>query len=206
MASLDAACDYLASPDGQARIDWLMAKVRHCRDSLTAKLRAFQLFQSESARKHLWDPCKLYLTHPAIPGEAWAMTLEADRQIAYESASPYGVLYLAGLGLVEDDFEAFQRIMIEEDQRLVVREPDEAPIQAALEQQNPSRLVPETALLPRDAFFAPGEHCPADQAIGRIAKETVVHCPPGIPVLLPGEHILDLHRPFLPADGLLVVR
>jgi arginine/lysine/ornithine decarboxylase len=203
MASLDAACDYLASAKGQDRIDWLMTQVQQLRTSLITKLRTFQLFQPENP---LWDPCKLYLTHPSLPGEKWAMALEADQQIAYESASPYGVLYLAGLGLAEDDFEAFQRVLIEEDQRLGVSDPTAAPIQALLEQQNPNILVPETVLLPRDAFFAPGEHCPTKAAIGRVAKETIVHCPPGIPVLLPGERILELHRPFLPKDGLLVVR
>jgi hypothetical protein len=134
------------------------------------------------------------------------MDIEANRQIAYESASPYGVLYLAGLGLAEDDFSAFQQILIEEDQRLALSDSSAIPMQATLEQQNPAVLVPETALLPRDAFFAPGEHCLPDAAIGRVAKETIVHCPPGIPVLLPGERILEFHRPFLPENGLLVVR
>ena len=42
---------------------------------------------------------------------------------------------------------------------------------------------------PRDAFFAAHERVPAAQAIGRIAAETAVPYPPGIPALAPGERI-----------------
>ncbi len=46
---------------------------------------------------------------------------------------------------------------------------------------------PVTAMLPRDAFFADHERVPAAQAVGRIAAESVVPYPPGIPALAPGE-------------------
>jgi arginine/lysine/ornithine decarboxylase len=47
----------------------------------------------------------------------------------------------------------------------------------------------ETAMLPRDAFFAEVEQVPADRAVGRIAAELVTPYPPGVPVLAPGERI-----------------
>ncbi len=46
---------------------------------------------------------------------------------------------------------------------------------------------PVTAMTPRDAFFADHVRVPASEAIGRIAAETVVPYPPGIPALAPGE-------------------
>ena len=46
---------------------------------------------------------------------------------------------------------------------------------------------PVTAMTPRDAFFADHVRVPAAEAIGRIAAETVVPYPPGIPALAPGE-------------------
>jgi arginine decarboxylase len=46
---------------------------------------------------------------------------------------------------------------------------------------------PVTAMLPRDAFFADHERVPAAQAVGRVAAESVVPYPPGIPALAPGE-------------------
>ncbi|MFF9125457.1 aminotransferase class I/II-fold pyridoxal phosphate-dependent enzyme [Streptomyces sp. NPDC014889] len=55
----------------------------------------------------------------------------------------------------------------------------------------PSDLELEQALLPRDAFFAPVDHVPAERAAGRIAAETVSPYPPGVPVVAPGEVITD---------------
>ena len=50
-------------------------------------------------------------------------------------------------------------------------------------------VEPEVALSPREAFFAPRETVRAERAAGRIAAETVVPYPPGIPAIAPGEVI-----------------
>ncbi len=47
----------------------------------------------------------------------------------------------------------------------------------------------ETALEPREAFFAPHETVGADAAIGRVCAELIAPYPPGVPVLAPGELI-----------------
>ncbi len=47
----------------------------------------------------------------------------------------------------------------------------------------------ETAMLPREAFFAETKDVPAKQAEGRVCAEQITPYPPGIPVLLPGERI-----------------
>ena len=49
--------------------------------------------------------------------------------------------------------------------------------------------IPETALAPRDAYFARSEYVDLGAAEGRIAAETIVFYPPGIPVLAPGDVI-----------------
>ena len=51
------------------------------------------------------------------------------------------------------------------------------------------RVEPETALPPRQAFFAPSEAVPIDRAVGRTSAELVAPYPPGIPVLAPGERV-----------------
>jgi arginine decarboxylase len=50
---------------------------------------------------------------------------------------------------------------------------------------------PETAVLPRDAFFGPVEVVGAAEAAGRVAAEQITPYPPGIPALLPGEVIVS---------------
>ena len=49
--------------------------------------------------------------------------------------------------------------------------------------------LPETALTPREAYFARTEQVSMAHAVGRIAAETIVFYPPGIPVLAPGDVI-----------------
>ncbi|MEU5253914.1 aminotransferase class I/II-fold pyridoxal phosphate-dependent enzyme [Streptomyces longwoodensis] len=53
----------------------------------------------------------------------------------------------------------------------------------------PGALELEQAMRPRDAFFATVEHVAAEQAVGRIAAETISPYPPGVPVVAPGEVI-----------------
>ncbi|MGW0812278.1 aminotransferase class I/II-fold pyridoxal phosphate-dependent enzyme [Streptomyces viridiviolaceus] len=55
----------------------------------------------------------------------------------------------------------------------------------------PSALELEQAMLPREAFFAPVEHVPAERAAGRISAEMVSPYPPGVPVVAPGEVITE---------------
>ncbi|MGW2823742.1 Orn/Lys/Arg family decarboxylase [Streptomyces sp. NPDC001443] len=55
----------------------------------------------------------------------------------------------------------------------------------------PGALEPEQAMLPREAFFAPVDHVPAEQAAGRIAAEMISPYPPGVPVVAPGEVITE---------------
>jgi Orn/Lys/Arg decarboxylase, C-terminal domain len=46
--------------------------------------------------------------------------------------------------------------------------------------------VPEQALSPREAFFAPSRRVRLQDAAGEVAAELVVPYPPGIPALAPG--------------------
>jgi arginine decarboxylase len=50
-------------------------------------------------------------------------------------------------------------------------------------------LEPESAMTPREAFFAARETVSTDAAAGRIAAETIAPYPPGIPAIAPGEVI-----------------
>jgi lysine decarboxylase len=51
------------------------------------------------------------------------------------------------------------------------------------------RIAAETAMTPREAFFARTERVPAGRAAGRVAAEIAAPYPPGIPALAPGERI-----------------
>ncbi|MCG7208937.1 aminotransferase class I/II-fold pyridoxal phosphate-dependent enzyme [Streptomyces arenae] len=55
----------------------------------------------------------------------------------------------------------------------------------------PGALELEQAMLPREAFFAPVDHVPAERAAGRVAAETISPYPPGVPAVAPGEVITE---------------
>ncbi len=50
-------------------------------------------------------------------------------------------------------------------------------------------VMPQPAMPPREAFFAPHETVPAAAAAGRVSAELIAPYPPGVPVLAPGEII-----------------
>jgi arginine/lysine/ornithine decarboxylase len=47
----------------------------------------------------------------------------------------------------------------------------------------------ELAMTPREAFLGAQQVLPADDAVGRIAAESLATYPPGIPNVLPGERL-----------------
>lgn len=202
MASLDSSIHFLASSAGQTRIQTLLNQTTELRTVLSERLKRFRLFSPSDGSIGSWDPCKLYFTHPTRCGEDWASDFEERHRIAYESASSNGTLYLANLGLEDDDFEAMRAVFLAEDLKMDSTASIDRPIRDTFDS---SILLPEMAMLPRDAFFAPGCHITPENAIGRIAKETIVHCPPGIPVLFPGERIHEAHLPYLADNGVLVI-
>jgi arginine/lysine/ornithine decarboxylase len=56
---------------------------------------------------------------------------------------------------------------------------------------SPREIQLETAMLPRDAFFAAVEQVPAERAAGRVAAEQITPYPPGVPAVVPGELLTD---------------
>ncbi|HEY9746394.1 MAG TPA: aminotransferase class I/II-fold pyridoxal phosphate-dependent enzyme [Oculatellaceae cyanobacterium] len=206
LASLEATCHMLASEQGQRQIEQLLSRVDQLRTDLQTHFRHYRLFEPSKQEVSFWDPCKLYLVNPGVSGEDWGPRIEADERIAYESASPHGVLYLAGLGLQPEDYRFFKDVMLREDQQTAENAASSGfTLKQESSSETASASLPEMVMLPREAFFAPGEFIPPAQAVGRIAKETIVHCPPGIPILMPGERIATSHLPLLTQDRLLVV-
>ncbi|MCL2068731.1 MAG: hypothetical protein FWH00_02415, partial [Oscillospiraceae bacterium] len=65
--------------------------------------------------------------------------------------------------------------------------------------------VPERAVSIREATFAALREIPVENAAGEIAAGMVTACPPGIPVLIPGERIDNNITTLLKNSGVLSV-
>ena len=53
------------------------------------------------------------------------------------------------------------------------------------------------AVSPRKAVLSPSEEVPMNLAVGRIAARAACPCPPGVPVVMPGEVISEKAAEFL---------
>lgn len=62
--------------------------------------------------------------------------------------------------------------------------------------------LPEAVMLPREAVLAPAEPVAVESAIGKIAAESACPCPPGIPVIMPGERIGEQEAALLRQGGI----
>ncbi len=69
-----------------------------------------------------------------------------------------------------------------------------------------SYTPPEVILSPREAAFSACESVPLSAAQGRIAAQTAVSCPPGVPVIIPGEKINIQVENFLKNSGFFMVK
>ena len=66
--------------------------------------------------------------------------------------------------------------------------------------------LPETPVSLREALFAPTETVPLEKAAGRIAAEAACPCPPGMPVVMPGERIHEDAIKFLSGYGFFTIK
>lgn len=65
---------------------------------------------------------------------------------------------------------------------------------------------PEVILSPRDAAFSASESVPVRSAAGRIAAQTAISCPPGVPIVIPGEKINAQVENILKNSGFFMVK
>lgn len=63
------------------------------------------------------------------------------------------------------------------------------PLKPPLLLRAPDVPVPNGAMTPRQAMFAPREQIPAKDAVGRIFADAALSCPPAIPIVICGERI-----------------
>ena len=132
------------------------------------------------------DPTRLTLK--VKDGHAFARALE-ERGIIPEMADRGHVILIC---TCQDDDATFRRLEQALDE---LREEmgDCPPL--------PPPPLPETALIPRQALFAPRETVELAQSVGRIAAGQIAPYPPGVPVIAPGELIGKKHLAYLNEIG-----
>jgi len=203
--SLDAARRH-AVTEGASLLAETLAALRETRDAIRA-IEGLDVLDERLAGRpgvHGWDPLRLcidvrgtgltgYDLDPALRRiDDIHLELFGENVIVAlfgmgERASPRGARLVAALRNALDELG---------------REPHR--------QQEPFAPPPpwgELVMPPRDAFIGPQEVVSADDAVGRVAAESLAAYPPGVPNVLPGERLtapsLDYIRRSLDHGGSL---
>lgn len=120
-----------------------------------------------------------------ISGHEARQLLFDRHEVHTEMATDSVVVAVIGAGAVPDVPRVLAALDALPDQGAAARSP------IALPQPGP------TIISLRDAYFAPAELVPAEQAVGRVSADALAAYPPGIPNLVPGELITRETLDFL---------
>lgn len=195
LLSVEKAVDRLFDPAAAAHIERLIAEL--------AGVKRRQHNGDGLIRCHVpdgvpvQDPLKFFLTtEHADPATLARWFYEAG--VDHEFNDARGVLFIFSILNTLADLKRFERACRQVKPQLLA-----AP--ALLARAPLAMNRPEMARPPREAHFGPLERVPVGAARGRIAAEMIAHCPPGWPVLIPGERVTDWHARTLGKDYLIAV-
>ena len=188
LASLDAARAYLTSKYGQEKLDKAIKNAEEVRKILLS-IPGVKCLSDEDGLKI--DPTKIYIKIDGLSGKRLESILEFEYNITIEAATDEGVLALSNIGNTSEELYAFCDAI----KKIVKRHYSDI---TYLEHIKYMPLnVPEIVCTPRKAYISPKEKVSPEESIGRVSAEVIAICPPGIPVLVPGEKITEEHLPFL---------
>lgn len=149
----------------------------------------------ENEFKHLIEPCDDPLRlciYPARGGWTGPQVYDSFIQagIYPELYDTDKIIFMISPYNTEEDFQKLERVL----RQFSLKEP--------IYRKTAARVLPEVVVSIRQALFGDKEHIPVEQAAGRIAADIQAPCPPGIPIILPGEKITNEGAALLKAGGI----
>jgi lysine decarboxylase len=179
LASIDAARAFLAADDGRTALERTAALVATARTRL--REAGLLVLGPEDFAPGRFDPAKL-VVHFAAAGRS-GLVAEAEllaRGVPVEMADRDALV--AQVGLVDDPGTLGR--LVEGVLASLAGPPGPArPVVL------PAAELPPQRLTPRQAFGAPFQVVPTQDAVGRVCAELVAPYPPGVPLLVPGEEV-----------------
>lgn len=142
------------------------------------------------------DPAHIFI---ALEGRSGQNVAELLRQkgIYAEAALGHGVLLLAGIGTSLPDITRVKEAL----KNITGTSPKPFP---ALPKMPAPPNCPQV-ISPRLAYFSPTELIAVDECQERIAADTIAPCPPGIPLVHPGQRLTREVIPCLPIKHIRVI-
>ncbi len=185
MASLDCARRQIAL-EGKELLDKTIELSKYTRDEIN-KIPGFYCFGEEllgNSGVYALDPTKITITcrELGITGYELDILLAEKYHIQVELSDLYNVLAVGSFGDTKANLDslinALKEISQEYSQKRNIK-PDFLDIPP----------IPESAIIPREAFNSKKAPIPLKESVGMISGEFLLAYPPGIPVLCPGEII-----------------
>lgn len=189
LASLDAARSYLDSQAGRNKIAQMVGYSNIIRNKINQLKHCSCLSHCDGYKI---DPTKLYITIDGISGKLLKDILEHEFRIETEAKTDKGILALACVGNTISELD----YLYESIKNIATRRKYYKGMKKETKKYMPFS-IPEMVLSPRDAYFRKKVKINPKDAIGRISAEIVALCPPGIPILVPGEKIQFEHLYYM---------
>jgi len=199
LTSLDCARAFLDSTHGRLRLSETIHKAEKIRKKIN-RISGCSCLTGDS--RLTIDPTKLYVSIDGISGRHLKEILEQEFNIEVEAKTDKGILALANIGNTSDELDYFYEAI----KNITSRRHFYHSVSKESLRYMPFS-IPEMVCLPRDAHFCQKEKVRPADATGRISAEIIAVCPPGIPIVIPGEKIQLEHLHYLKnRDYLWVVK
>jgi arginine decarboxylase len=188
LASLDGARAYLSSQRGLNKIDEAIDNANIIRNNLSQLPKVKCLNPNSSINI---DPTKIYLQIEGLSGKRLESILEFEYHIEVEAATDLGILALSNIGNTKEELDYFYESI-----KSIVNS-NYTDITYLDHTKYMPFHIPEMISTPRQAYINSKEKVSPKRSVGRVSAEVIAVCPPGIPVLVPGERITEEHLPYL---------
>ncbi len=183
MSSVDLCIDYMLSGSGKA--DYL-----RCEEKVT-ELKSLAGEKGIIQPEGVCDPLRLTLN------TACAGIVGEEKQTAYFASHGIDCEFCDGENAVliftpfnsERDFERVRNVI------------ESMSVSHKKSEQFFMPYIPKKVLSLREAILSPSETVSLSEAAGRIAADTACPCPPGVPVVMPGERIDETAAQILTTHG-----
>ncbi len=181
LASIEQAIDLVSCQAGHELLSE-MKRLSAEASEMVSSMPSFSQYQAAYGQ----DAAHILLCHPDAEG---LYRFLCDRGVFPEAILGRGVLFMLGVGSTDADVACLAAALREFESS---HAPEAGASASTCSIGEPGAIRPPQAvqiLSPRQAMLLPSAAIPVHTAAGKIAAEIVAPCPPGIPVIVPGQRI-----------------
>ncbi len=185
LLSIEETLETIFAPSFCDRLAARIERLDRIRNWIEASGNVLQIIEPSNTVK---DPLKFFVASKFANSEQLVRYF-AEVGVDYELYDDEGVLFIFSIYHTDFDLDLFENALEVVMKRVAQAAPENQG--SFLSKQN----QPHMQLIPRAAHFHPlgYEAMPISQAVGRIAAEMVASCPPGWPLVIPGELLGNWH-------------